>query len=396
MSGTGGIASGSPLRGVAAIAGIGETVPVRRSGRDIRELVVEAVLAALEDAGLEPEDVDGVVTDCLIMPRSVPRDWLAGQLGMSPRYEATLSLGGAGIVCSPLHAAAAIATGQAEVVLCYFGVDWGSRPGGPYAFHDIYPAKRAFEKPYGFNAQPIYFGVLARRYMHEYGLTEDALASVAMTHRHHAALKGTGQTRSELSFEDYLASPMIAEPLRQPDCCLITDGAGAFVMTSMERARDLRRPTVPVLGAGFASAPVTGDAVFTQSAHPLVVPGAREAADRALGQAGLDRKDVDFLEVYDCFSISCLMQVEDMGFCEKGEGAHLFREGAARLGGRLPVNTHGGFLAHSYRLGIEHVTEAVRQLRGQAGPVQVPGAEVGLVTGLSPPDYGVLALARGA
>lgn len=377
-----------------AIVGIAETPPVRRSECDIRAMVIEAVLAALHDAGIPPREVDGLVTDTLITPPKVPFDYLAGQLGASTRFEGAASLGGAGIMCGPMLAEQAIASGRASVVVGYFGVDWGSRAGGPYAFHDLYPAKLAFEKPYGFNAQPVYFGLWARRYMHQYGLTERQLGALVIAHRQHAILNGHSQLERPITHEDYLASRMISAPLRAADCCLITDGAGAYVMTSRERARDCRRHPVRVLGTGFASATVTGDSTFTQESPLTAIPGAAEAARQAFAAARIGPKDVDFAELYDCFSISCLMQIEDMGLCPKGEAGAFIEDGNIAPGGALPVNTHGGFLAHSYRLGIEHVIEAVRQLRHEAGAAQVPNAEIGLVSGLSMPDFGALVLGR--
>lgn len=377
-----------------AIVGIGETAPVRRSPRDLRSLVVEAVYDALDDAGIAPHEVDGVVTDSIVMPTTVPHDYIMAQLGATSRFDASISYGGAGIAYAPMQAALAINAGLANVVICYFGVDWGTRSSGPYGFHDLYPAKREFEKPYGFNAQPVYFGLWIRRYMKEFGLTAEQLGAVAVQQRRHALKRGGGQMNKPLSIEDYLAADPIADPLRIPDCCLITDGAGAFVMTSRERARDCRRPPVRVAGAGFVSIPVTGDSVFTQDPNLLTTPGARVATDQALAMAGIERRDIDFLEIYDCFTISVLMQLEDMGFCEKGEAGAFFEAGRAALDGELPVNTHGGFLSYSYRLGIEHVVEAVRQLRGEAGANQVVDAQIGAIGGFSLPDYGVLILGR--
>lgn len=378
-----------------AIVGIGETKPTRRSNKNIRALAIEAVSAALEDAGLTGADVDGIVSDAGIMPNTVPHEYLAAQLGIVRSFDGGMSYGGTGIVCAPQLAQAAIEQGLAQTVVCYFGVDWGSRPGGPYGFHDLYPAKMAFEKPYGFSGQPSYFALWAQRYMHEYGLREEDLAQIAINQRHNACLNGNAQQSRPLGLEDYLGSRMISDPLRAADCCLISDGVCAFVITSLDRARDLRRKPVKVLGCGFATEPISGDDVFTQKADQLVMPGARVAADRALKQAGLNHVDVDFAEIYDCFTVSCLMQIEDMGFCAKGEAAGFIREKGTTVEGKFPVNTHGGLLAHSYLLGAEHVIEAVRQLRGDAGAAQVPGAEVGLVTGLSVPDYGVLLLGRG-
>jgi acetyl-CoA acetyltransferase len=377
-----------------AIVGIGQTAPVRRSAKGIRELVVEAIELALADAGLEASEVDGVITDGVVMPTTVPRDFIAAQFGMDRRFDGGISFGGAGIASAPQLARMAITSGLAQTVLFYFGVDWGSRPSGPYGFHDLYAAKMAYEKPYGFTGQPCYFALWARRYMHEFGLTEEDLATIAVTQRQSALRNPRSQATKPMSYADYYAARVVSDPLRVPDCCLITDGAAAFVMTSMGRARDLPNPPVRVLGTGFGSEPITGDDVFTQPAGMARIPGAKAASERAFGEAGLALADVDFAEVYDCFTISCLMQVEALGFCERGEGAAFIREMGMGIEGKLPINTHGGLLSHSYLLGVEHVVEAVRQLRGTAGEAQVAGAQIGLVGGLSNPDYGVLLLGR--
>ena len=377
-----------------AIVGIGATRPVRRSDKSLRALVVEAVEAALADAGLEPREVDGILTDGLVMPTTVPRDFIAAQFGMERRFDGGMSFGGAGSVAAPQLAQLAIGSGLAKTVLYYFGVDWGTRASGPYGFHDLYEAKLAFEKPYGFTGQPSYFALWARRCMHEFGLTERDLATIAVTQRDNARRNPRSQQTTPLTYDDYFASRVVSDPLRVPDCCLISDGACAYVMTSLERARDLAKPPVRVLGVGFGSEPITGDDVFTQPGGMMRIPGARIAADLALGQAGLTLGDVDFAELYDCFTMSCLLQIEDIGFCRRGEGAAFIREKGIGIEGGLPVNTHGGLLAHSYLLGVEHVLEAVRQVRGEADAAQVKDAEVGLVGGLSNPDYGALLLGR--
>ncbi len=377
-----------------AIAGIGATRPMRRSDKGLRALVVEAIEAALADAGIEPSDVDGLVSDGLVMPTTVPRDWVAGQFGFERGYDGGMSFGGAASASAPIHAQLAISSGLATILVYYFGVDWGTRASGPYGFHDLYAAKLAFEKPYGFTGQPQYFALWARRYMHEYGLTEHDLATIAVTQRESALLNPLSQAIRPLTYDDYCASRMVSDPLRVPDCCLITDGACAFVMTSLERARDLAKPPVRVLGTAFGSEPITGDDVFTQPGGMMRIPGARIATEKALKQAGVSLDDVDFAEIYDCFTMSCLLQLEDIGFCKRGEGAHFIREKGIGITGKLPVNTHGGLLSHSYLLGVEHVIEAVRQLRGEAGRAQVGGAEIGLVGGLSNPDYGVMILGR--
>ncbi len=377
-----------------AIVGVGETAPLRRSTKDVRELTLEASLSAIQDAGLQCSDIDGIITDAGIMPSTVPQDWMAAQLGISPNFTACLSYGGAGIVAAPMLAQYAIESGRATAVLFYFGVDWGSRADGPYAFHDMYPAKKTFEKPYGFNAQPCYFGLWTRRYMHEYGLTEDDLAEIAISQRANALLNGRGQMTTALDREGYYKSRLISDPLRAADCCLLSDGAGAYVMTSRKRAQDCRKTPILVRGVGFGGVAVTGDDVFTQGKSLLISPAAAKASEFAQRAAGITLEDVDFAEIYDCFTISCLMQIEDLGFCAKGEAAAFIRERGITVGGRLPVNTHGGLLSYSYRLGIEHMVEAVRQLRGESGNAQVANARVGLVGGFSPPDYGVTILSR--
>ena len=379
-----------------AIVGIGQTPPVRRSTKPIRHLAIEAVQLALDDAGIAPGDIDGVITDGVIMPHTVPREFIAAQFGMTRSFDGGVSFGGAGVACAPELAKLAISAGKAQTVLFYFGVDWGSRVSGPYGFHDMYPAKMAFEKPYGFNAQPSYFALWARRYMHEYGMTDVDLAAIAISHRENAILNPASQARTPMSLESYRAARMIADPLRVPDCCLISDGVGAFIMTSVERARDLRQPVVKVLGSSFASEPWSGDDIFTQQREIFRVTGAEAACQRALREADIMIADVDFAELYDCFTVSVLMQLEDLGFCGRGEAPDLVRERGIGVHGGLPVNTHGGLLSHSYLLGVEHVIEAVRQLRCAAGAAQVGKADIGLVGGWSIPDYGVLLLGKDA
>ena len=375
-----------------AIVGVGETPSVRKADKDLRALCVDAVLAALDDAGIGPSEVDGIVTEAGIMPTGVPHEWMAAQLGIQSCYSAATSYGGAGIVSAPLIAETAIRAGLATTVISYFGVDWGTKPLGPYGFHDIYPAKLAFEKPYGFNAQPTYFALWVNRYMKELGLTEEDLGRIAVAQRDSAIRHGNAQATKPMSMDDYLASRPVARPMKVADCCLISDGAGAFVMTSAERARDTRKTPVKLLGAGFASAPISGDDVFTQGTDLLTLPGAAKAGRLARERAGITAADVDFLECYDCFTISCLMQIEDMGFCGKGEAAAFIREKGIGIDGAFPVNTHGGLLSYSYRLAIEHMVEAVRQLRGEGGGAQVKDARIGMVSGLSVPDYGVAVL----
>lgn len=377
------------------ITGIGETPPSRRSPHNIRRLVVDAALEAIADAGLKPEDIDGLVSDSVIMPASVPRDWLSAQLGITREFDASLSYGGAGTVSAPILARMAIENGLCSNVLVYFGVDWGTRVGGPYGFHDIYPAKRVFEKPIGFDAQPSYFALMAERYAHEYGSTEEELGAFAVAQRQYAVRSGKGQKSVPLSMEQYLDTPMISDPLRYEDCCVISDGAVAYVLTSEERAIDSPKKPIFVRGVGFGSEATSGDDIFSQRGDEyLRFPGVAAARAAVEHDASMTLDQVDFAEIYDCFTISCLLQMEDLGLCERGTAGKFALAGETQLGGKLPVNTHGGLLSHSYLLGAEHVVEAVRQLRGDAGPNQVDGASVGLVSGLSVPDYGLLLLSN--
>jgi acetyl-CoA acetyltransferase len=376
-----------------AIVGVGETPALRRSDRDIKRMALDAILAALDDAGIDPKEVDGIVTEGMVMPRAVPHEYIGAQLGIERHFDATLSQVGAGIVGAPMIAAMAIKAGLAKVIVSYFSTDWGSDPSGPYGYHDAFPAKAAFEKPYGFTGQPSYWALWTTRYMHEYGLTEEQLGALAVQQRENAIRTGRGQMTKPMTLESYLASPMISDPLRIPDCCLISDGAGAFVMTSMDRARDCRKPPVRVLGTGFASRGNPDD-LFSQGHELLVTPGAAKARENAERAAGVSIKDADFGELYDCFTPACLLQIEDLGLCGKGEAGAMVAEGHTSLSGRMPLNTHGGLLSYSYRLSVEHVVEAVRQLRGEAGGVQVKDAELGFVTGESFPDFSVLVLGR--
>jgi acetyl-CoA acetyltransferase len=301
------------------------------------------------------------------------------------RFTAAGLVGGAGVVGAPVLAELALRSGAADVVLSYYGADFGSAPGGPYAFPVGIEVKEGIEKPLGWYGQPLYFAAMAQRYRAEYGLPETALGAVAVATRAHAARTPGAMRRTPLTMAGYLASPMIAEPFRALDCSLINDGAVAFVMTTLDRARDLRRPPVVLAGAGTGSVPATQESYFTQAPDhprtPAVVSG-----PRAFAAAGLEPSDVDLALIYDCFTISTIIQLEDLGLCARGEGA------AFVAAGTVPVNTHGGLLSHAYTVGASHVVEAVRQLRGERGAAQVSGAEVALVAGLGVPDHACLLL----
>lgn len=376
-----------------AIVGVGETEPRIGDTRGDAELAVAAIHLALADAGLEPGDVDGFVSESYATVRHAAVDDIAQRLGVRDRaFSAQLSIAGAGNVGAPQLAELAIDRGLASVVVCYYGINLTGATGSIYAVHAEEPAKVAFEMPFGYYGQAVYFAPLAQRYMHEFGLTEEQLGAVAVSARQHAAQTPGSLKTEPLSIEEYLAKPMLADPLRGLDCCLVNDGGVAYVMTSVERARDLARPPVVVAGVGWGAKTLTQAQYFTQA--DVLTTAAAISGPRAFKAAGLSPADVDVAEVYDCFTISALMQLEDIGLAAKGDGGALAASGALDPGGSLPMNTHGGLLSHSYTVGAGHVVEAVRQLRGSRGLGQVLGAEVAVVTGLGAQDHATLVLTK--
>lgn len=377
-----------------AIVGVGETKPVRRSNRTAADLIYEAVDAALADAGLTGSDVDGVLSEGTVCEAVLPGADLALRLGAPPEaLTAQLSIGASGIVGAPLMAAALIDAGLATTVVVYFGATWGTNPSGPSDVHGADPYKSAFEVPRGYAGQPVYFAAMAARYAHEYGLTEEQTGGLAIATREWARLHPSALKREPLDLETYLRSPMIAEPMRALDCCLLTDGAAAFVMTSVDRAADCAQFPVEVAGCALSRSATSQHGFFTQRKDFLSSP-ARDSGPRALGRAGLGISDVDVAEIYDCFTITVIGQLEDLGVCGRGEGAAFVGEGRTAPGGQLPTNTHGGLLSHSYIGGINHVVEAVQQVRRLGDTRQVRGAEVALVTGYSAAEHATLVLTR--
>jgi acetyl-CoA acetyltransferase len=294
------------------------------------------------------------------------------------------------------EAALAIREGRARHVLNTFAVAWATRRsemvGGPGESHAQELFKQSLEVPFGWFPQPVYFATIAQRHMHEFGTTQEQLGAVAVACRRHANLTpGAVMHGRPLTLDAYLASPTIVDPFRKEDCCLISDGGGAYIMSASDRARDLRQPVVEVAGVGLGSS-ATGvhwaeQRAFTSTPQVFAAPG-------ALSMAVVSPTDVDVLTLYDPFTIHAIMQIEDMGFCAKGEGGP-FVEGKAldHDGGVLPYNTHGGLLSHAYVLGIAHVVEIVRQLRGQAA-AQVPDAAVGVYGGYTGPQASTLVLRR--
>jgi acetyl-CoA acetyltransferase len=368
--------------GEVAIVGVGESDHSKASGRTSHDIAEQAIRRALDDARLSAQDIDGIMFGPGVGDQFGDQEFRE-RFGIS--HDLWVSRQGGGIVwaaTAPYEAAQAIREGRATTILNVFSVAWatqrGSMTGGPGKFHAEERFKANLEVPFGWFPQPVYFSTIARRHMIEYGTTPEQLGAIAVSARRHAnGHPGALMCDKTLTLEEYLARPMLAAPLRVEDCCLISDGGAAYVMTSTERARDLAQPPVVVagVGAGRTDSPYwsqQGD--FTATPQAFSAPG-------AFAMAGISPSDVDVLTLYDPFTIVTLMQIEDMGFCAKGEG------GACAAGGRLdfdagvlPTNTHGGMLSHAYVLGISHVVEVVRQLRGTASN-QVRGAEIGVYGG---------------
>ena len=298
-------------------------------------------------------------------------------LGVQPKYVASMIVGGATPGAMVHHAAAAIRAGSCETVLIVAGEN---RKTGQ-SRNDAVQALTAvghphFENPYGLPLPGMY-AMVAKRHMHEFGTTSEQLASVAVTARHHASMNPAAQMREPITIEDVLSSKMIAEPLHMLDCCLISDAAGALIVTSAERAKSLAKPPVYVRGIGEAH---THEHLMM--APSLTHTAARDSAAIAYEMAGVTPDEIDVAELYDCFTIVPIIELEEMGFVKPGEGGAFFEEGHARLGGRLPVNTHGGMMSHAHAGaagGLFDFVEAARQLRGECGERQVPDAELALV-----------------
>ncbi|MFO1375546.1 MAG: thiolase family protein [Steroidobacteraceae bacterium] len=373
-----------------AIAGVGESALGRKVDRALDALLVDASRRAIADAGLEPTQVDGIIMHI----KQPPLDEIALGAGMTRRSYSAINayVPGAGPVAALVEAKNAIAAGLATTVLVVYGTRT-SAPGGPYAYHAADPLKADLEMPMGYYGQPLYFAAMMQRYRHEYGLESAQLGSLAVAQREWASRTPGAQRPQRITMDDYLKSPVIAEPIRNLDCCLISDGAVAYVVTTLERARDLRHPPAVVAGIAAGSNPWTLTEMFTQSPRFLDI-GPGDAARRAFAQAGITHDDVDFAEVYDCFTISIVLQLEGLGFCGRGEGAAFVADGRTGPGGALPVNTDGGHLAYSYIPGITHVVEGVRQIRGVRGAAQIADAEVGVVSTFGGPDHATLVLTR--
>ncbi len=366
------------MRGAAAIVGVADDVsPTGELDRSGRELEVAMILDALEDAGLPLADVDGVC-------HAESAVGLAEYLGIHPTFTESTMTGGSSYEVHLEHAAAAIAAGLCDVVVSVYASTPRGRPQPRAAAPRVAcrPVRTRWPNGRCPTASACRWAPTRSplpRHMHEFGTTSEQLAAIAVSTREWATHNPRARYRDPLTVADVLASPMQVSPLHLLDCCLVTDGAGAFVMTSAARARSLRKPPVYVLGAATCTDHMGIGQMPDLTTTPGVVSGAN-----AFGMAGLTPADVNVLMGYDSFTITALLHLEDLGFCKKGEGGPFAAEGTLGPGGGpLAMNTNGGGLSftHPGMYGMFLITEAVRQLRGECGERQVDGAEVAVAHG---------------
>jgi acetyl-CoA acetyltransferase len=365
------------LSGQVAIAGVYEH-PTRWAPEKTEfQIMAESARGALADAGLTLADVDGLFAASMTMGAMGMVD-LAEYLNLKPSFIDGTNIGGSSFVAHVTHAAAAIHAGLCNVALILYGstaasnamaIGTGMRHGGG---ND----REAFQTPYGMTTVGSY-ALVAQLHMQRYGTTAAQLAEIAVTMRRHAGLNPNAKMRAPITVDDVLESRVISSPLHLLDCCIISDGGGAIVVTAARRARDLAKPVVSVLGCGEA---VTHQEIGQPD---ILTIAARQSGEAAFRMAGVQRADIDLAMIYDSFTITVLETLENLGFCGRGEGGGFVEGGRIGLGGALPVNPDGGGLSsnHPGMRGIFLVIEATKQLRGECGERQVAGAELAVAHG---------------
>jgi acetyl-CoA acetyltransferase len=366
------------IRGKVAIIGAADTEVGKVPHLSATALCVEAARRAMEDAGITKDQIDGLVTcNSMAEPYMYHAEVIAEYLQIFPRYCISANAGGGTTMTSIQHAATAIASGVCETVLVSLGDSLRSGLSREQSKKmQSSTGHPEFETPYGATV-PAFYALIARAHMDAYGTTPEQFAAVAVSGRRHAARNPAAQMRELITVEDVLNSRMIADPLHLLDCSLVSDGGAAIIMTSAERAADFPNDPVYILGAGEGHSHE-----HISQARSLTTSAAVESGRRAYRMAGLGPRDVDVAQIYDCFTPVVLIELEDLGFCAKGEAGAFVAAGETALGGTLPMNTHGGMLSHCHPGNpgaMFSLTEAVAQLRRQAGDRQVDDAEIALV-----------------
>ncbi len=370
--------SASSLRGQVAIVGVADTPVGVVPDKTPLELCVEAALAAIDDAGLSKDQVDGLVTcNAFAQPLLYHAEAVAEYLQIFPRYCINVGAGGGTTFSILHHAASAIATGMADTIVISMADSLRSSLTREQAMRiQSSTGHPQFEQPYGVPV-PAYYSLIMQAHMAQYGTTAEQFAEVAVAAREYAALNPTAQKRDPITVDNVMDSRMIADPMRLLDCSLVSDGGSAIVLTSAERARDFPHDPIYLLGVGEGH-----NHEHISQARSLTTSAAREAGERAYAMAGLGPADMDLAQLYDCFTTTVIVELEDLGFCAKGEGGPFAASGALRPGGALPVNTHGGLLSHCHPGNpgsMFALTETVWQLRHTAGERQIANAQNALV-----------------
>jgi len=382
------------FRGAASIAGIGATEFSKESGRSELQLSAEATLAALEDAGLAASDVDGLTTFTMDTSSEIA---LARELGMGElRFFSRINYGGGAACATVQQAAMAVATGMADVVVAYRGFNersgqrFGQVSSAAATQANTNGLDNAWSYPHGLSTPAATVAMQARRYMHEYGATSEDFGRVAVADRRHAATNPAAFFYERpITLEDHQSSRMIADPLRLLDCCQESDGAVAIVVTSTERARDLKAGAVPIVAAAQGSA--ADQFVMTSYFRDdLGIPEIDVVGRDLWRQSGLSPADIQTAVLYDHFTPYVLMQLEELGFCGRGEAKDFIADGAIEIGGRLPINTHGGQLGEAYIHGMNGIAEGVRQLRGTSVNQVADVGNVLVTAGTGVPTSGLI------
>ena len=381
------------LRDKSCVTGIGETAYMRGSTKTAFELQIESSLKAIFDAGLTPKDIDGVIPIGIV---SGTADDFIENFGIPDlRFSALIPHGGASPVMALQCAAAAVATGACNHVLITFGrnvtaatiTKAGARIHTMPQFHYV----TEFEYPMGAIAPAQLYAPMARRHMELYGTTVEQFGEVAVACREHALLNDNAVMKKPITLEDHRDSRMISDPFRLLDCSLESDGGAAIIVSAADRAADMAHRRVFISGVAEGHPDSPGS--ITQRPD-MTTLGIAKASARAFQMADVIHADIDLTEIYDCFTYAVIRQLEDLGFCKKGEGGPFVQGGRLKLGGALPTNTHGGLLSQAHVWGLNHIVELVRQLRGDGGRAQVKAAEVGLVTGYGDMGDGAVAIMR--